>query len=329
MKSFFRSAAVKNSIKVGLVAGLLYLLGQRGFLSYEKTRAAFSHSGLMFAAIFTMLSTAFIGALRWQWLLRAQGIEFPYSKTLRLAFIGNFFNIALPGAVSGDVVKAFYVADLVPGLRGRAFGSILFDRIVGLSALVFVAAGALLLRIESLWGSVFLNAIYFFVVTAAVVVLCLYAYLFLVREDKDPLLAALKKLEKKNEKLGSLGRIYEGMRHYHSHRITVLKVLGVSILIHLAVGTCYVLFMKSLEVSGLDPALFFIVVPLGLLVTAVPVAPAGIGTGHYAFAHLFLLLGTDRGADVFTLFAICQLLIGAIGGLVYLRYKKSGPIPSV
>jgi hypothetical protein len=53
--------------------------------------------------------------------------------------------------------------------------------------------------------------------------------------------------------------------------------------------------------------------------------PAGIGTGHLAFGYLFGLIGSQKGADIYTLFAFTQIVIGGLGGLVYLRFKTRLP----
>jgi uncharacterized membrane protein YbhN (UPF0104 family) len=58
-----------------------------------------------------------------------------------------------------------------------------------------------------------------------------------------------------------------------------------------------------------------------LLATAIPVLPGGVGTGHAAFSFFFDLLGSKAGADIFSYYVITQLIIGAVGGLVYLRFK--------
>jgi uncharacterized membrane protein YbhN (UPF0104 family) len=68
--------------------------------------------------------------------------------------------------------------------------------------------------------------------------------------------------------------------------------------------------------------------PLGFLVTTIPVAPAGVGTGHAAFLFLLQTVGSQRGADIFTLFALAQFFTGGIGGLVYLRFKAREPQPT-
>jgi uncharacterized membrane protein YbhN (UPF0104 family) len=81
-------------------------------------------------------------------------------------------------------------------------------------------------------------------------------------------------------------------------------------------------FAQALGEQTLVFRSLFVVVPLGLLVTAVPVTPAGVGTGHGAFGYLFGLLGSTVGANVFSFVLLSNIVFAAAGGLVYLRYKK-------
>lgn len=310
----------KLLFKLTLVGGLLYFLSQKGFLSLQDTRRAFSRWDLIVPAVLIQFLNLFLGALRWQWLLRAQGIEITLKRNFELSFIGNFFNVALPGAVSGDFVKAFYIGKQLSGHRGPAFGAILFDRVAGLSALVLLSAFAVVLGHESLASSVVVGTRPFLIV-AALCVLFFYGYLFLVQEKQDPVLSLLKRLQDRIPKLATIVRIYLGLRHYHSHRMTVMKVLGLSLVIHLLIGLVCLQFALALGDSGVSLHALYVVVPIGLLITAVPVAPAGVGTGHAAFSYLFHLLGSARGADVFTLLALSSLFFGAMGGVVYLRFK--------
>lgn len=325
------NAASKNRIKTGLkvafVIGLLYYLSQKGFISANQTGRAFRDLPHVLPAFAAMLFSAFLGAVRWQLLLRGQGIRLPFGRVTQLTLIGNFFNIALPGAVSGDFVKAFYVGKEVEGQRARSFGSILFDRVAGLSALVLVSAGAMLTGLSEFGQSALISSTRVFIVTGAVCVLAFYGYLFLVREHHDPFLRLLRAIETKIPKGNSFTKIYEGLRHYHNHRFIVLQVLAISVFIHLMVGWTAWHFAAALGETSIPLLSLYVIVPLGLLVTAVPIAPAGVGTGHAAFLFLFGLLGSQRGADVFTLVALCNVLIGAIGGVVYLRFRSHEPAP--
>jgi glycosyltransferase 2 family protein len=181
-----------------------------------------------------------------------------------------------------------------------------------------------LVDFESFWGTPLFLSIQFLMTIAALAVLAFYSYLFLVREHHDPLLRLFHALGVRYPKTGSLERIYMGLRHYHNHRWTVIKVLLVSICIHLLVGwACFRLAMAMGDV--VSQLAVYVVTPIGLLVTAIPVLPAGVGTGHAAFSILFKLIGSLRGADVFTLFVLFHLFIGSVGGLVYLRFRNTEP----
>src|SRR4051812_47291945 len=50
-----------------------------------------------------------LGALRWQILLRLQGVVLSWSRVFALVMIGLFFNFLIPGGTGGDVVKIFYL----------------------------------------------------------------------------------------------------------------------------------------------------------------------------------------------------------------------------
>jgi uncharacterized protein (TIRG00374 family) len=329
------SPRLKQALKLLLVAAFLWLLVKKGFISLEATGRAFGRLDLILPAFLVSLGSMMAGALRWQCLLRAQGLHLPFRRTLQLTLIGNFFNVLIPGAVSGDFVKAYYVGNEIEGKRAQAFGSILFDRIVGLSALVVVSASALILGFHTFEGTPLLAGIKVFMGVSASCVVAFYAYLFFVRENHDPLLRLLRAFEqqgvqagKANGKakwMGSVVRIYLGVRYYHHHRAAVLGVLALSFAIHLSVGWSCLQFAHALGETQIQLMGLYVVVPIGLLDTASPVAPAGVGTGHAAFLSLFHLIGSDRGADVYTLVALSNLAIGMIGALVYLPFRARAP----
>lgn len=315
-----------NLLKLGVVVLLLWFLSQKGLLSLEATAGALKQWPYIVPAFLILFFCAGLGGVRWFWLLRALGIELPLRRVMELTWIGMFFNNALPGAVSGDVVKAVYVAQEVPGVRGKAFGSILFDRIIGLSALTTLSAIAYLVQSGTEQTPDFFRRTLPLIALPGLAMAGFYVYLFLVKESHDPVMRLLTLAEKRVKPFGSLKRIYEGVRYYHQCRSVVFRAWALSVFIHILVSTaCLLLLLAMNEAFGtvsLDMRRLYIAVPTGLLFTAIPIAPAGIGTGHAAFGWLFSMLGINRGADLFSLYAILQLVIGALGGLVYLRYRK-------
>ncbi len=81
----------------------------------------------------------FCAGIRWQLLLRVQGIALSWARLFKLLLIGVFFNFVIPGGSGGDVVKVFYLLKETPGQRSRALLSVLVDRLIGLFALIAMA----------------------------------------------------------------------------------------------------------------------------------------------------------------------------------------------
>ncbi|MFN7685631.1 MAG: YbhN family protein [Oligoflexia bacterium] len=312
-------------LKLSLVGLLLAFLAKKGLLSIEEMKKILTDPQALGIALAASVGNLVICIFRWQLLLRAQQISLSWIKTARLTLIGNFFNLALPGAVSGDVVKAFYIASEHKGRRGHVFGSILFDRVVGVSGLVLVATLAMLLGSGPLHDNPKFQPLKGFILLAFVAMLAFYFSLFFIKTSHDPILKILHAAQRRVAAIASLTRIYEGVRNYHAHRSMVAMALVLSCLVHFLAAFSCLQFFEVLD--GHEASLWgiFVAVPLGLLVTAVPIAPAGVGTGHAAFSWLFLLLGSQAGANIFSLSVVFQLLFGALGGWVYLRYRTELP----
>src|SRR5690606_32666419 len=93
----------------------------------------------------------------------------------------------------------------------------------------------------------------------------------------------------------------------HSLRSKALSVLSISLFAHL-VGVLSV-FCLALSIAGggeLHLLETYAVTPYALIVSAFPILPGGIGTGHLAFAYVFHEVGYSSGADIFTLYLLLQ-----------------------
>ena len=265
-------------------------------------------------------------AFRWQILLRAQAVRLTFARAFELGMIGSFFNLALPGGISGDVLKAYYVShENADTNRSRILASIVVDRIVGMSALVLVAAGALAVGRRSLASIPNFRALGIFILAATLGVFAFFSYVACLGETRDPLLNMFRRPAVRWPRLGIFLRFYEGVRAYHLHRAALFGTLALSVLIHLLGGWACFHIALALGETQLSLLPVLLVFPLGTLVNIVPLAPAGIGTGHGAFLYLFELIGSVRGADVYSFLALITLLSAGIGGIFYLRFKKKEP----
>lgn len=82
-------------------------------------------------------------AWRWQILLRAQGLVLPGGWVHRVFWIGQFYNSFLPGGVAGDAVRFGHLWRVHPDRKAAAAASLVADRLLGLGALLALAALAL------------------------------------------------------------------------------------------------------------------------------------------------------------------------------------------
>lgn len=321
-------SGLKVVARVAVVGALLWLLVHKGFLSLEETRQAFARPAYSLTGIALVVATLFISSTRWHRLLHALGFRLSWARALELTSIGTFFNIALPGSVTGDLVKAYYLGQEGPlqGASGesnkaKGFGVIVFDRVLGLSGLVLVSAVALLADVPGASQNAQFQALWWFVELTAAAVVVFYAYILIVNPDADPFMAVLRRLEARVPAVGALRRFVDGFRDFHQHPGTVAAALLLSVVNQATVGLACYMFTQALGETFITLRTVYAVVLSGLVVTTLPVGPAGVGTGHVALLYLLKLVGSDRGADVFTLFWLAQMLIGLGGGVVYLRFR--------
>lgn len=75
---------------------------------------------------------------------------------------------------------------------------------------------------------------------------------------------------------------------------------------------------------------FFFLIPLGLIATAIPVSPGGIGVGQAVFLALFTWYGglePSLGPTLITIYQVMTALISLIGAVLYFMRKSHGAVP--
>lgn len=98
--------------------------------------------GLFWTAVFCFPLSMLVIAYRFWFLLRVQNIRLRLWESVRLTFLGQFFNMVVPGTVGGDLVKAWYVSRHTHRTAGVIM-TIFVDRLIGLVELVLLAGGML------------------------------------------------------------------------------------------------------------------------------------------------------------------------------------------
>jgi uncharacterized protein (TIRG00374 family) len=276
--------------------------------------------------ILVVMTLAFVNLAlanwRWTLLLRARAFDLKFSQTMPLTLIADFFNFAIPGAIGGDVVKAYYIAQTHSQRKVDAVVSVLVDRILGLYGMVIMALTALVFNMDVVLQKSELVVV---ALGAGSVFILLTGFLAAALSRR---VRSVLRLDLWLKKIpgGHLGlKVYDAFQCYRSHG----KVLAWSMAISFAsqmVAILFILFVGYvIGETDLPLATFLFAVPLGFIVSALPIAPAGIGVGQYAFLALFRMYSgteTNLGQTGITVFQVTMFLWGLLGGYYYLKKKK-------
>mgnify|MGYP003960698835 FL=1 len=314
-------------IKMLLVGSILVYLVQSGRLNFEKLML-FKDAPEILAMMIGVLVFVVVPmtTFRWWLLLRAIGVQVKPKQTFILTWIGNFFNTTLPGAVTGDVVKGYYVikAQQEEG-RTRAFMTLLIDRFVGLFGLIVMAFLALVLNLELILSQERLHSLAWMITVLFGATVVFYAIaVFPFKEGRDPFIRLFQRLPAKKISL----KVYSAFKSYQHQKTTLLLTLLLAIGIHTLIALLFFQVAQLMGLEEMELATQFFLMPIGLITVAIPLAPGGIGIGHAAFESLYQLAGFSGGADIFNLFIIVQLGVYLLGGIPYFLYSSKYKIPT-
>lgn len=316
-----------ESLKWLLAVGLIWALVRSGRLSFENVKDFLARPGifaLCFAVSYTMLLSGF---LRWKFLVSALGVRVSVPDAIRLGMVGQFFSAVIPGTISGDLVKAVFVARKYPENRMATVSTVLLDRILGLSALIWVGAVSFLVGLPKLLAlthpmAPLLRSLGWGLVTLTTLIVLGLSFLGEVQK----LLMRYQPARMQHWKL--VRTAHALLDGYVSNRGVLWRMIFFSILFHISsIFVFYQIARASFGPGpwgGVDLPIFAMVTVMGLCAMSLPIAPLGLGVGQLAFATMFSIAGAsspDFGASIITSFQILNLIINLSGGLFYLTYR--------
>ena len=124
-----------------IVAGAALYLAFRGENFSEVAEVLLGLNLWIFAgAIGVYVVAQLIFVARWSLLLKVQSIRIGFWPAVRLHFLGLFYNNCLPGAIGGDLPRAWYVTKHTEKKLEAAL-SVFVDRVIGLIGMLIMAFG--------------------------------------------------------------------------------------------------------------------------------------------------------------------------------------------
>jgi uncharacterized protein (TIRG00374 family) len=287
---------------------------------------------LALAAVICALSSL-LTFVRWYVLVRAVGLPFTIADALRLGLVGFYFNTFLPGSVGGDILKAAFLAR-EQSRRTVAVATVVMDRILGLWALFWlVATLGGVFWIAGLFPEKALHGCGWIILLSATIVFVsaigwwLLGFLPEGRADRFA-----ERLEMLPRVGGAASEFWRAVWMYRKQQASVALTLLMSSIGF--VGFTLTFYFSVLTLA--DPAsvppltVHFVIVPIGLLIAAVPLLPGGVGLSELGFGGLYVAVGFLAPSAV--LGSLVQRVntwaLALVGLVVYQRFQRtSRPAP--
>ena len=318
LKSFFMYL-----LKISAAVAIVWYMVHSGRLNLNAIYEAKNNYQLVILAFFILLLGVLVTFYRWKLLLKGQNIILSNKDVISLGFIGLFFTSVLPGAVGGDLIKSVYIAKKVKTNKTSSVLTVLLDRIIGVTALVIICTVGLLLNLKKVLKQPELSSL-------AVIIVGILLFLILLT------FIGLSKRVHTNKLFNTImgkipfsetfNKIYLAFHAYRNAHKYLTYALLLSFINHTMNIVAFYIITKALGFGGLGMYAYIFIVPIGMITTAIPLTPAGIGIGQAAFLKLFeWSLGhpTTIGADAITIWQAIAIVIYMVGGYFYITYRRT------
>ncbi|WP_245448257.1 lysylphosphatidylglycerol synthase transmembrane domain-containing protein [Bradyrhizobium nitroreducens] len=295
--------AMVTLVKFAVSIGILVLLLRSQDLSSLKTDLLAVDPSVLALAVLLLFAQTFVLCHRWILILRAMNVPLGWLPGWRILIVSTFFNQVLPAG--GDAVRIWMLRR--QGVQwSQTIGSIVADRFLALLALGLIVLSGMPFLLPLVRDSSLLFAIVTILAAA-----CLGAIALMTLDWWPPrLLSAVP------------AKVVQFVILVRAPLLAVkgrATLIGSAIVVHLiTVTTCYVLAV-GLQ-APLSPLGAFVLIPLVILSSAVPISIGGWGVREGAMVGALGLAGiaSDKALAISVLLGLGGLIVGLFGGLVWL-----------
>ena len=272
-------------------------------------------------AVIAYLLVEIFAGVRWQILLQVQKIHLSVPRVSGLFLIGMFYNQFLPGGTGGDIMKSYLLLKETPGKATGALLAVVFDRMVGLVALITITGTLIALRYDWLTQLPETEHLVWLLLAILGSAVLMLVTSFVVSGFN--LAHALPHRFPGREKLIELSAAYHLYAH---HWRATLIAFGASVSAHLATFATFlcVAYAFRARVAVID---FFAIMPIERTISSLPISFAGVGLREKIFqVMLHGLCGVPEAVAVLigSMSFLVMLACAGPGGIVYFFYKPSG-----
>jgi hypothetical protein len=312
------AGVLQIAVTIAVLVWVFHDPHKRAQMGVALRMADYRWIGAALACYFLVELTA---GVRWWILLKVQQIHLSASRVAGLFLIGMFYNQFLPGGTGGDIMKSYLLLKETPGKATGALLAVVFDRMVGLVALISITGVLVALRYNWLTQLPETQLL-----VRGLLLILASAVLMLVTSF---VVSGFHLAHKLPQRFPGRERVIELSAAYHlyaHHWRATLAAFGASIIAHLSTFATFlcVAFAFRAQVGVID---FFAVMPIERTISSLPISFAGVGLREKIFqVMLHGLCGVPEAVAVLigSMSFLVMVACCAPGGIVYLFYKPSG-----
>jgi uncharacterized protein (TIRG00374 family) len=301
-----RASFLPRTFRIAVAVGLTAFIVWRANLSEILQAAGTLDLRWAAAAVLLVFVDRALNAYRWIELLCAltPGSRPPFGTVLRIFFVSTFVGSFLP-SVGGDVYRAYSLAneEVRPA---ESAASVLMDRVLGVLSIVLLAMAVLPFVPQRVTDARVVLTLALGLAGCAIVAFAVFSPRAASFTQAIGARVAGTRLQRIALSLS------DAVRRYAHHRTELVKVLLASIGVQfLRVVQAYCLG-RGLSMD-VPLVLYFVFIPLAMLVMQIPITILGLGIGQLAFVALFGQVNVPASQSV--ALSILFIGLGLVGNL--------------
>jgi uncharacterized protein (TIRG00374 family) len=281
------------------------------------------HKGALTLSIGLMAMTIVLGVIRWRMVLRVHGLDLDWTRAAEISFVAHFFNSFLLGSTGGDLLKAYYAARETHHKKAEAVMTVFADRLIGLWAMLLFAGLMMLPNFQLLEWHGRLRAVA--IVVLAMLAACSLVAFLAFRGGVSKRWSGARDWLRRLPQGERIDRLLESCREFGRQPLFLTRTLGISMALN-AFCVLQVLVLCWGFRLNVPPLALFLIVPIIICISAIPVTPAGLGVRENLF--VFLLAGPTLQVPPTLALAVSLLAYAGslfwsiVGGAVYITFRE-------
>lgn len=296
---------ILNLIKVFFTITFLYLIFKQINIDNLKKILTGLNIYIFFFTGAMLVTQIIFSAIRLSLILNVFGEKINIFNIFKLTYEGMFFNQVLPTSIGGDTVKIWRLNKYKIKLNKSIF-YIITDRVIGFISLLIIFFISLNFLLEEVAEQLDISEFYsfngFILLLILLLILIVLIYRKKIKEIKNKLIINIKKLAQKK----------------------LFLIVFLSFVIHIITFLSFYFLSQALSIN-INLLVFFIIIPLVLTLTLLPISLAGWGLreGILIYCLSFYNISSEQSLAISVLYGLILILTSLPGIYFWFIAKKN------